>query len=122
MFKTLTLLRRRPDLTMEQFMERYETGHAKLGERLFRGRAIHYERRFIRALPHRETGEFPASSFDVALEIWYPDRAAFDAAMEAFIDPAVNAEIAADEETLFDRSERMRFFVLEECASDLSGD
>ena len=53
MFKTLTLLARRPDLTREGFVHRYETGHAKLGERLLRGAATRYVRRYLNAVDGR---------------------------------------------------------------------
>lgn len=111
-FKTVTLLKRRPDITLDEFIRRYETGHARLGERLLRGSATHYARRFLRPVAHPETGEPLEGEYDVVLEIWYPDRAAYEATMARLSEPATMAEIAADEATLFDRAKN-RFFLVE---------
>ncbi|MDB5441249.1 MAG: hypothetical protein JWM33_3676 [Caulobacteraceae bacterium] len=105
--KTITLLKRRSDLTMEDFIHRYETGHAKLGERVLEGYATRYVRRFLLPL-----GE-PAQDCEVVMEIWYAVRERFDAFIAYATQPAVYAEIAADEETLFDRSKTRVFFVEE---------
>jgi len=113
MFKTLTLLARRPDLTREEFIRRYETGHARLGERLLRGAATRYVRRYIDPMPGSPDGEH-----DVVMEIWYPDRATWEATMAQLALPEVQAEIVADEETLFDRAKN-RFFLVEERESDM---
>jgi hypothetical protein len=117
-FKTITLLKRRADLTLDQFIERYETGHAQLGARLLRGRASHYARRFLRPVPNPETGAVAEGEYDVVMEIWYPDRATWEATMAHLSAPEVMAEIVADEETLFDRAKN-RFFLVEEHASDM---
>jgi hypothetical protein len=118
MFKTLTLLARRLDLTREEFMRRYETGHARLGERLLRGAATRYVRRYLNPLPDPETGAVQEGDHDVAMEIWYPDRATWEATMARLADPETMAEIVADEETLFDRSKN-RFFLVEEHDSEI---
>jgi hypothetical protein len=118
MFKTLTLLARRSDLSREEFVRRYETGHAKLGERLLRGAATRYVRRYLHAIPDPETGAIKPAEHDVAMEIWFPDRASWEATMARLSEPAVLAEIVADEETLFDRT-KSRFFLVEEHESAL---
>jgi hypothetical protein len=118
MFKTLTLLARRPDLTRAEFVHRYETGHAKLGERLLRGAATRYVRRYLNPVPDPETGAASDAEHDVAMEIWFPDRATWEATMARLSEPAIMAEIVADEETLFDRSKN-RFFLVEEHESAL---
>lgn len=118
MFKTLTLLKRRPDLSMEEFVRRYETEHARLGERLLRGHATRYVRRYLHPVPNPETGAVEEPEHDVAMEIWYPDRATWEATVARLSTPEVMAEIVADEETLFDRA-RNRFFLLEEHESVL---
>jgi hypothetical protein len=119
MFKTLTLLKRRPDLSMEEFIHRYETGHSRLGERLLRGAATHYVRRYLYPVSNPETGAVEEGDHDVAMEIWFPDRATWEVTMARLSTPEIMAEIVADEETLFDRS-RNRFVLVEERESDLS--
>jgi hypothetical protein len=118
MFKTITLLKRRPDLTMAEFIARYETGHSKLGERLLRGSATRYVRRYLHPVPDPETGEAAEGEHDVVMEIWFADRAGWEATMASLAAPDVMAEIVADEETLFDRA-RNRFFLVEEHESEM---
>jgi hypothetical protein len=119
MFKTLTLLKRRPDIDRAEFIRRYEQGHARLGARLLAGRATRYVRRYLVPVPNPETGAVEDPEHDVAMEIWYADRAAWEATVAFLSQPATMAEIAADEETLFDRT-RNRFFLLEEHETDLA--
>lgn len=119
MFKTIMLLKRRPDLSLADFIDRYETSHAKLGERVLRGRAVHYVRRYLHPVPNPDTGETIEGEHDVVTEVWYADRASWETHMAALAAaPEVMAEIVADEETLFDRSKN-RFFLVEEHASRL---
>jgi hypothetical protein len=75
-------------------------------------------RRYLAPFPNPLTGETPEAEHDVLMEIWYPDRAAFDAANAQFVVAEIAAEIAADEERLFDRTKNQFFFV-DECVSDL---
>lgn len=119
MIKTIGLLKRRPGMTVAEFRAYYETHHRVIGEKYLSGFASRYMRRFITPSANRETGEVPEPDFDVVLEIWYPDRATFEACGRALSAPEAVAEITADEERLFDRP-KMRFFVIdEECESDL---
>jgi hypothetical protein len=116
MIKTMVLLKRRPDLSIAQFREIYETGHAKLGERLLTGRAVRYMRRYLNGIPNPATGVPAETEYDVATEIWFADRESFEAAMAMLGTPEVMAEVAADEATLFDRTHN-RFFTVEEYES-----
>ena len=119
MIKTIGMLKRRPGMTVPEFRAYYETHHRVIGEKYLSGFASRYMRRFITPSPNRETGEVPEPDFDVVLEIWYPDRATFEACGRVLAAPDAVAEIVADEERLFDRP-RMRFFVIEEeCESEL---
>ena len=119
MIKSIGLFKRRPGMTVAEFRAYYETHHRVIGEKYLSGFASRYMRRFITPSPNRDTGETPESDYDVALEIWYPDRATFEACGRALSAPEAVAEIVADEERLFDRP-TMRFFVIEEeCESEL---
>lgn len=119
MLKTLTLLKRRPDIDRAEFIRRYETGHRLIGEKVLRGHAVRYVRRYLVPVANPVTGVVDEPDHDVAMEIWFPDEAAYAAFQHAIADPSVTAEIVADEETLFDRS-RNRFFLLDEHESDLT--
>jgi len=115
MIKTIALLKCKAGLSREDFIRYYETRHAPLILSIA-PQVCDYRRNFLVMAGAILAPGLAAPDFDVVTELWYPDRAAFEAAMAAFTD-AVNAQrIAADEENLFDRS-RTRFFVVEETCS-----
>lgn len=110
----VTLLKRRPDLSRDAFIERYETSHRLIGERVLAGYATRYVRRFL--VPN--DGVHQATDADVVMEIDFPDAATREACFAALSEPATAAMIAEDEATLFDRS-RIRSFSVIEHASTL---
>lgn len=114
MYKTITLLKRREGLTLDEFIAYYEAHHRLIGEKYLNGAAVHYARRFLR--PIDDSGV--PTDYDVVTEVWFADRASFDAALALLMQPEAAAEIAADEERLFDRS-KIRMFAVEEHESDL---
>ena len=81
MIKLITLLTRKVGLTREAFIEHYETHHRKIGEKYLGGYAAKYQRRYIRVAESSNHAplELP---FDVLMEIWFPDQAAMDTAMQ----------------------------------------
>ncbi len=115
MFKVVFLLKKKAGMSPEAFRAYYEGTHAKLGERVV-PTAERYFRRFLTPFPPPAPGQMVDSDVDVITELWFKDRAAFDAAMQELQEPAIAAEIAADEENLFDRS-KIRAFTVEEYES-----
>ncbi len=120
MLKLISLMKRKPGLSLEEFIEAYESasiGHRLLGERYLRPDACYYTRRFLRpvATPAHAAAD---DDYDVLMEIWFPDQAACDRVMARLSDPEVAAEIATDEERLFDRAS-IRSFTVEEYESDM---
>lgn len=116
--KSIALLRRRPDLTYEAFVDYYEHRHAPLILSLLDG-IIDYRRNFARF-----EGAFvsPAAApfdFDVVTELWFADRAAYDRAMALATRQDIAARIAADEENFLDRS-ATRMFLVEERRSGIA--
>ncbi|WP_156679689.1 EthD domain-containing protein [Sphingomonas profundi] len=118
MFKTITLLKRRPGLTMAEFIDYYETRHRVIGEKYLRGSATRYVRRFLHSFPNPLTGEVIEPEHDVVMEIWFPDRETFETTMASLAAPEIAAEISEDEERVFDRAKN-RMFTVEEHESDL---
>lgn len=114
MLKTVTFLWKREGLSTTEFRDYYETVHARIGERVLSGWALHYVRRFL----NPEFGQADPEMPDVVMEIWYADRATFEACMAALGQGAVAAEIAADEAKLFAPG-KMRTFTVEEHVSAL---
>jgi len=119
MYKTIGLLKRRPGMSQQEFREYYETYHRVIGEKYLRNYASRYVRRYIYGFADPITGLAPDQEYDVVMEIWYHDEAAFVACNAQFADPKVMQEIADDEERLFDRPKN-RFFYVEEVDSDMS--
>lgn len=72
MYKNVSAIVRRPDLTREQFRDHYEQSHAPLAERIFP--FSRYVRNHV--LSPGKCG------FDVLSEFWFADPAAIAAALE----------------------------------------
>ncbi len=120
MLKLVSLMKRKRGLSMAQFIEAYESasnGHRLLGEKYLRPHATHYVRRFLTPVATAAHGA-PQDDYDVLMEIWFPDRPTFDRVMAQLAEPGIAAEIAGDEERLFDRASIRSFFV-EEYASNM---
>ena len=111
--KVIGLLKRRPGMSVAAFREYYESRLRLIGEKYLADYACKYQRRYLNPGPD-------VPDHDVILEVWYPDRDAYDAANERLSVPEVAAEIAADEERLFDRTS-IHFYLVEEFESDLAG-
>ncbi len=110
----LTLLKRREGLSKADFITYYETHHRLIGEKVLRGYATRYVRRFL----HSIDGADQISDADVVMEIDFPDAATRDACFAAMAEPSIMAEITQDEARLFDRS-RIRTFSVEAHDSDM---
>ncbi|WP_194745758.1 EthD domain-containing protein [Thermaurantiacus tibetensis] len=95
----VTLLKRRPGMSWDDFVAYYETHHRRIGEDVLAGFASRYERRYLRPAP----GGSEAADVDVLLEIDFPSAAHLAAFRAAASVPEVRARIVADEERLFDR-------------------
>jgi hypothetical protein len=119
MLKLVTFLTRRSDLTLEEFIHRYESQHRLIGEKYLRPYATRYVRRYCRPVGDDVASDTPAPPCDVVMEIWFPDRESFDRAMTDIMQPEAQKEIIADEETLFDRS-KIISVIVEEYESNMS--
>ena len=117
MFKIVMMMRRRPGMTPEAFKAYYETTHARIGEKVL-PTAERYFRRFLTPLGPPAAGPLVEPVADVITEIWFRDRATYEATMAKLAEPATIAEIVADEEKLFDRTS-IRMYAVDERESDL---
>jgi EthD protein. len=119
-FKCIALLRRRPDLSRNDFIDYYETRHSVLIRRLLPG-ILDYRRNYVEL---EGAFLFPAASpidFDVVTELWFADRDSYDRFAAAAAEPDIARQIAEDEKNLFDRS-ATRMFTVEEHASPAMAD
>ena len=119
MFKVLLLMKRRPGLSLAEFIEHYEQVHVPLAERNARG-LLHYARHYLHPSPTDLYGnEVGEPEYDVLTELGYESREAFERAHRGLQrHPERLADIVADEEKLFDRS-RSRLAFVEDRVSDL---
>lgn len=113
MVKFVMPLYRKSGMSKVEFRDYYEQHHRKLGEKFLAGYVAKYVRRYTAPLAPETDGDF-----DVLLEIWYPDKATYQACMQHLQTPEIAEEIRIDEEKLFDRT-RMRGFLVEEVESNL---
>jgi hypothetical protein len=120
MFKVMILLKRRPGLSMEEFIDYYENHHAPLGVR-FAPNMIHYSRHYLRPVADVLEGAVREPEYDVITEVHFESREAFEENGELMQDPEALAALIADEERLFDRDKKSRVIV-EDYESELVRD
>ncbi len=119
MIKMVTLLKRKPGMSMEEFIRYYESNHRKIGEKYLRPHAAKYIRRFLHPLPESIVPEAPPEKpYDVVMEIWFENREKMEAAFADLMTEEAQAEIVEDESKLFDR-DRIYSSIVEEFESDL---
>jgi hypothetical protein len=116
MYKIVSLLKRKPGLTMDEFIEHYENVHSKIGERFMGKWVTHYSRRYLRPIKHplvNGTIHQSEADYDVIMELWFESREGFDEANSSF-SPDDLALIIDDEERFLDRSKMSHLFTVEE--------
>jgi hypothetical protein len=105
MIKQLVFLRKRDDITMEEFIAYYENQHSRLSEKMSARPALPNAQRYVRryVTPERNplTGEIIHPGYDCVMEIWWNSREDFEAAMKGLADPDMLAHRLADELKLF---------------------
>ncbi|MEM6683040.1 MAG: EthD domain-containing protein [Pseudomonadota bacterium] len=102
----VTLLKKRPDMTLRDFIDYYETHHKVIGEKYLSDHACGYRRTFLTPFPGKDV---PSPDYDVVMEIDFPNQPALEATFARLQTPEAQAEIVADEEKLFDRSKTCSF-------------
>lgn len=103
LFKILLFMKRRPGMSMDEFMQYYEEKHVPLALK-YSGSMKSYTRRFVFPQTHVETGPCSELEFDVITELGYDDETAFKSTLEYLSTTHLPEEVIADEEQLFDRS------------------
>lgn len=116
MIKQVALLKKKAGMAYDAFVKRYEEGHAPLVDEIMPF-YTRYQRNFIIpgslvALDHI-TEPPPPPDFDVITALWYEDQSKLDALGHALSATDAGAQLAADEEYLFDRT-KMAMFAADE--------
>lgn len=117
-YKILLFMKRRPGMTVEAFRNYYENNHAPFCEKYASG-VSRYIRRYINPLPHPETGPVDELPFDVITELWFEDKAVFEATLAYITTTIMPDEVIEDEKQLFDRTS-FRIATVLERESDLA--
>jgi hypothetical protein len=119
MFKIMMLLKRNPDLSLDEFIELYEGEHVPLVEQ-HASRMQHYARHYLRPGSHVLHGDVAQEpGYDVITELWYDDRASFEEQQQGLrARPEIIAAVIADENRVFDRSKSRTVYV-EDHVSDM---
>ncbi len=118
-YKILLFLKRKPNLSMEDFRDYYENVHARLGEK-YAGGLTRYFRRYLQPMPNPETGEDGELPYDVITELWFEDEQVFEGTVKYLATSIMPDEVVEDEKKLFNRSQSRMATVIE-CDSNLAG-
>lgn len=112
MFKQVSLMKRHPDLTREEFMHLYETHHAKFGEVLFT-KARRFVRRYVEPAVNPLTGQRTEPDFDAIMEIWWDSTADYEEAMASISSSGLVDDIRRSGAQLFAPGDIAAFSVVE---------
>ena len=117
MVKVITLIKRKPGLSREEFIKHYEEVHAPLGLKHF-PTFRRYARNYVITPPGAEEPDF-----DCITEIWYDDMDGARAVTNALggyqdnglggYETEIGRVFREDEEQFMNRSNRVSFFVEE---------
>jgi hypothetical protein len=105
MFKQICFFRKRPEMTMDEFMDYYENQHSQLSKRMGRAPSLpnaqRYVRRYLVPETNPVTGEVIDPGFDCIMEIWWNSRADFENSQALISSPERLPAIKEDETHLF---------------------
>ncbi len=106
MHKSIALIKRKPGMSRAEFRDYYETHHAPLGQRHFNFA------RYVRNYP-KVSEDAPEPPYDVIVEFWFEDEAAFTRAMAFNLSP--EARLFREDEARFMDTQFITGFTVEEC-------
>jgi len=118
MYKVMILIKRRAGMSMEEFIDYYESHHAILGASTL-PMMTSYVRHYLTPLGSHVRDPAEELPYDVVTEITFADESAFQEAMTTLAAPETADKIVADEERLFDRS-TITFTQVEDRATDMT--
>jgi hypothetical protein len=111
-FKVMALLGKKPGLSKAEFIDHYENRHVPLIKSMFDG-IVEYRRSYVDLTGAILSDGVAPPDFDVVTELWFKDRAGYEAMLAGPGNPEVAKHVADDEEHFLDRS-KTRFFVVDE--------
>ncbi len=124
MIKLVALLRKRDDITREQFIEHYENSHVPLIHGFFAPYVVEYTRTYLdHGHPlsfcglYGSSEPFPGSRYDVVTTQVFRNQDDLDAFYRAAAAPGVGEAIAADEAKFLDSRYNQCIIMLEHHAN-----
>jgi hypothetical protein len=111
-FKILLFMKRRPGLTMAEFVDYYENHHVPLALK-YGSSMTGYTRRYLTPQPNAATGQNEELPYDVITELSYDDETTFQRTLAYLSRSAMPDEIVEDEKRLFDRAKQRMATVIE---------
>jgi hypothetical protein len=103
--KQMCFFRKRPDMTMDEFMDYYENQHSQLSKRKGRApalpNAVRYVRRYLVLEKNPVTGKVIDPGFDCIMEIWWNSREDFENSQTLISSPDRLPMVKEDELNLF---------------------
>lgn len=124
MVKLVALLKKRDDITREQFIRHYETSHVPLIMSYFEPYIVEYTRTYLDhdhplsfCGEYGGEGAFNGVRYDVVTTQSFRNTADLDAFYKAAAAPGVGAAIAEDEAKFLDRSANQVIIMLDEHAN-----
>jgi hypothetical protein len=104
-FKQICFFRKRPDMTMEEFMDYYENQHSQLAKKAGLKPALpnaqRYVRRYLKPEKNPVTGQVIDPGYDCLMEIWWNSREDYERSFAIISDPERLPAVMADEARLF---------------------
>lgn len=105
MFKQICFFRKRPDMTMDEFMDYYENQHSQLAKKAGLKPALpnaqRYVRRYLKPEKNPVTGQVIDPGYDCLMEIWWNSREDYERSFAIISDPERLPAVMADEARLF---------------------
>lgn len=116
MLKMVVMMRRKPGMSREAFIDYYENHHAPLASHL--PQIAGYKRNYVipGAAPKRIPEIADRPNIDVMSHFWFRTPADFDAFRAQLGDPKLARMMAEDEAKVFDRTS-FQMFMVEECVT-----
>ena len=123
MFKQICFFRKRPDMTMDQFLDYYENQHSQLSKRAGRAPSLpnaqRYVRRYLQPVKNPVTGTVIDPGYDCLMEIWWNSREDFENSQKVISSPDRLPAIKEDELNLFASHDNPVCIVTEEYDSPM---
>lgn len=110
--KVMCLLRRKPGLSLEEFIDYYENKHAPLILRILPYQAD-YRRNYVQPGGEIATMDGQPADYDVITEASFATQEDFDKFCVEAAKPEIREIVVADEANFIDR-DNLRFFVVDE--------